>query len=201
LILKERNCVANSAPAELSAFANWKPVKSPNVSIAVRDDLTMASFAAAKGKTDALKAAILKAYGVQLPETPERVHGKDIAFIWYGPEQWLAVAERGEKRDIEQELKPLLAGLASVVDQSDGRAVVQISGPHARDVLAKGLPIDLHPRAFKANGVAITHASHIGIILWQTDAAPTYEIAMFRSFADSFTHWLFDAAAEFTGGS
>jgi methylglutamate dehydrogenase subunit D len=196
--------VANSALAEHSAFTNWKPVKTPHVAISVRDDLTMASFAAAKGKTDALKAAILKAYGVQLPETPERVQGTErtrdsgIAFIWYGPEQWLAVAERGAKRDIEQELKPLLAGLASVVDQSDGRAVVQISGPRARDVLAKGLPIDLHPRAFTANGVAITSASHIGVILWQTDAAPTYEIAMFRSFADGFTHWLLDAAAEFT---
>jgi methylglutamate dehydrogenase subunit D len=198
LILKERNCVANSALAEHSAFTNWKPVKTPQVAISVRDDLTMASFAAANGKTDALKAAILKAYGVQLAETPERKQGGDIAFVWYGPDQWLAVAERGKKRDLEQELKPLVAGLASVADQSDGRAVVQISGPRARDVLAKGLPIDLHPRAFKPNGVAITYASHIGIILWQTDAAPTYEIAMFRSFADSFTHWLLDAAAEFT---
>ena len=87
--------------------------------------------------------------------------------------------------------------MSSIVDQSDARAVVRISGSRARDVLAKGVPIDLHPRAFKANNVAITHASHIGIIFWQIDDAPTYEIAMFRSFADSFAHWLIELSAEF----
>ena len=111
---------------------------------------------------------------------------------------WMAIAERGQSRDIEVELKPLLDGLSSVVDQSDARAVVRISGPRARDVLAKGVPIDLHPRAFKGNGVAITHANHVGIILWQIDDAPTYEIAMFRGFADSFAHWLLESAEEFT---
>jgi methylglutamate dehydrogenase subunit D len=189
--------VANQALAAQSAFTDWKPVKTVNLSIDVRDDLTIASFAASKGKAEDLKAAIRTAYGAELPTTPERIEAKGIAFIWYGPDQWLAVAERERGRDLETELKKMTVGLAAVVDQSDGRAVIHISGPRARDVLAKGLPIDLHPRAFKANGVAISHASHIGVILWQTGAEPTYEIAMFRSFADSFTHWLLDAAAEY----
>lgn len=183
--------------AARSAFTDWKPLKTPQLAIDVRETLTMASFAAFKGKKDQLKAAIRERYGVDLPDTPQRVEGKDIAFIWAGRDQWIAIAERGQKRDIEVELKPLLDGLSSVVDQSDARAVMRISGSRARDVLAKGVPIDLHPRAFKANGVAITHASHIGIILWQIDDAPTYEIAMFRGFADSFAHWLRDSSAEF----
>jgi sarcosine oxidase subunit gamma len=181
-----------------SAFTDRKLLSAPRLNVAIRDDLTIASFAAAKGMTEAVKAAIRAAYSVELPTTPERIEAKDIAFIWYGPEQWLAVAERATNRDLETELKPLLQGLASVVDQSDGRAVIRLSGPKARDVLAKGMPIDLHPRAFKSNGVAITHASHIGVILWQLDGTPTYEIAMFRSFVDSFVHWLKDATAEFT---
>jgi sarcosine oxidase subunit gamma len=157
----------------------------------------MASFAAAKGKKDELQNAIRAAYGVELPSGAGRVEGNGIAFVWAGPDHWLAVAERGVSRDLEAELKSRLAGIASVVDQSDGRIVVRISGPHARDVLAKGVPIDLHPRAFSPGSVVITHASHIGVILWQTDDAPTYEAALFRSYADSFTHWLFEAAAEF----
>ncbi len=157
----------------------------------------MASLAAAKGKKEQLKSAIRNGYGVDLPETPRRVEGKEIAFIWSGPDQWMAIAERGQCRDLEVELKPMLSGLASVVDQSDARAVVRISGPRARDVLAKGVPIDIHPRVFKANSVAVTHASHIGVILWQIDDAPTYEIALFRSFADSFAHWLAHSSAEF----
>ena len=183
--------------AARSAFTDWKPLKTSQLAIDVRETLTLASFAAFKGKKDQVKAAIRERYGVDLPDTPQRVEGKDIAFIWAGPDQWIAIAEREQNRDIEVELKPLLDGLSSVVDQSDARAVVQISGPRARDVLAKGMPIDLHPRAFKANNVAITHASHIGIIFWQIDDAPTYQIAMFRSFADSFVHWLLESSAEF----
>ena len=179
------------------AFTDWKPLKTSQLVIDVRETLTLASFAAFKGKKDQVKAAIRERYGVELSDTPQRVEGKDIAFIWAGPDQWIAIAERGQNRDIEVELKPLLDGLSSVVDQSDARAVVRISGPRARDVLAKGVPIDLHPRAFEANNVAITHASHIGIIFWQIDDVPAYDIAMFRSFADSFAHWLLESSAEF----
>lgn len=190
--------MASSTLAAQSAFGAFKPLNNVRISIEVREDLTMASFAAANGKAAAVRDAIQNAYGAELLETPMHVQGKDVTFLWYGPDQWMAIAARGQScRDLESELKALLAGLASVVDQSDGRAVVRLSGPRARDVLAKGVPVDLHPRAFKTNGVAITHASHIGILLWQVDDVPTFDIAMFRSYADGFLHWLRASAAEF----
>ncbi len=189
--------MASPSLAARSAFIKTSPVVAHGLSIEPRETLTLASIAVAKGRLQDLQSAISDAYGVTLPLEPRRVVGKDIAFLWAGPGQWLAVAERGPGRDLEVELKPKLAGLAAVVDHSDGRVVVRVSGARARDVLAKGVPIDLHPRAFKTNDVAITHASHIGVVLWQLDEAPTYDIAMFRSFADSFMHWLNDSAAEF----
>lgn len=176
---------------------NWEPGPSRSVVVEAREDLTMASFAAAKGQKEALKTAIRAAYGIDLPERPARTEGNGIAVVWAGPEQWLAIATRKDGRDLEAELKKALSGIATIVDQSDGRVVVRLSGSRARDVLAKGVPIDLHPRAFHVNSVAITHASHIGIILWQLDEAPIYEVAMFRSYVDSFAHWLFESAAEY----
>lgn len=176
---------------------DWHPPATLDLAVSARETLTMASFAAIRGKEEALREAIRAGYGAELPYHAARVAGVGITFVWAGPNQWLAVAERENGRDLEAELKEQLAGIASVVDQSDGRVVVRISGPRARDVLAKGVPIDLHPRAFKPGDVAITHASHIGIILWQTDDAPTYEAALFRSYADSFAHWLFESAAEY----
>jgi sarcosine oxidase subunit gamma len=189
--------VADQGLLATSAFLHWKPVKSANFAAEPREALTMASFAAAKGKKDELSAAIHAAYGVELPKRAARVEGNGIAFVWAGPDQWLAVAERKDGRDLEAELKGVLAGIGSVVDQSDGRVIVRISGARARDVLAKGIPVDLHPSAFKAGNVAITHASHIGVILWQLDETPTYEVALFRSYVDSFAHWLLDSAAEY----
>lgn len=189
--------MASQALASRSAFPTWEPVKSQHLAIDVLDTLTLASIAAAKGKVEHLRSAIREAYGVELPVSPERVDGNGIAFVWAGPDQWLAVVNREAGRDLEIELQRPLAGLAAVVDQSDARAVMRISGSRARAVLAKGVPIDLHPRAFKTNSAAITHASHIGIIIWQIDDAPTYDVALFRSFADSFAHWLNESAAEF----
>ena len=180
-----------------SAFADWAPRSTTAVAFGIRDDLTIASLAAAKGQTEALSAAIRKAYGIDLPTVSARVASKDIAFIWSGHDQWIAIAERQNSRDLETELKPQLTGLAAVVDHSDGRAVVRVSGQRARDVLAKGIPIDLHSRVFKTNSVAITHASHIGVTLWQIDDTPTYDLALARSFANSFTHWLDHASAEY----
>jgi sarcosine oxidase subunit gamma len=72
-----------------------------------------------------------------------------------------------------------------------------VRGPRARDVLQKGVLIDLHPGAFKAGDVAVTPVAHIGTHLWQADDTPAYEIAVFRSFAEAFRHWLEEAGAEF----
>lgn len=83
------------------------------------------------------------------------------------------------------------------VDQSDGRVVLRISGPRARDALEKGLHIDLHPRVFGPGDTALTAISYIGVHFWQLDALPTYEFTMFRSFAIAFCEWLAEAAAEF----
>lgn len=184
-----------------SAFLEWHPPATRELTVSALENLTMASFAAYRGKEDALREAISATYGAVLPDGAARVTGNGIAFVWAGPGQWLAIAERQDGRDLEMELRAHLAGIASVVDHSDGRVVVRISGPKARAVLAKGVPIDLHPRAFSPGSVAITHASHIGIILWQTDEAPTYEAAMFRSYADSFAHWLFESAAEYASAN
>jgi heterotetrameric sarcosine oxidase gamma subunit len=187
--------VTSQALVARSAFSEFPDFKSSRLTANVREDLTLASFYAAKGKRAALAAAVKETYGVELPVGAARVEGKDIAFVWNGREQWLAVAERTSGRDLERELKPVLAGLASVVDQSDARVVIRMSGARTRDVLAKGLPLDLHPRAFKPGMVAMTHVSHMGVVLWQLDGAPTYELAIFRSFAPSFTRWLQHAAA------
>ena len=184
--------------AARSPFTGFQAFKSRDLAIDERSDLTIASVAMRTGQDQALAEALRSSYGVSLPTTPQRVESNGIAFVWAGHGVWFAVAERAGGRDLELELKPKLAGIASVTDQSDSRAVLRISGKAARETLAKGLPIDLHPRAFKSGDVAITHASHIGVMIWQLDDLPTYEIAMFRSFADSFWHWLQDAAASTT---
>ena len=95
-------------------------------------------------------------------------------------ERLLALAQ--EARDLAQRLK----GLASISDQSGGRTVLRVKGARAREVLAKGLPIDLHPSVFGSGSAATSTISLMGVQLWQVDDAPTYDLAIFRSVSASF---------------
>jgi methylglutamate dehydrogenase subunit D len=63
-----------------------------------------------------------------------------------------------------------------LIDVSDSRIAVRISGASARDVLAKGLPIDLHPSTMRAGDVAATVVAHVQVLVWQVNDAPTYEL-------------------------
>jgi sarcosine oxidase subunit gamma len=163
----------------------------------LRIDVSLVHVSARRGQLEATEKAIRDHYGVVLPRLPRVVEGDKLTLAWAGPDQWLAMAPDPERRDLEFELRPLLSGIASVVDQTDGRSVVRISGTKARDVLIKGIPLDLHPTAFQPGHIAITHISHIGAIIWQVDAVPTYDVAVFRSFTESFADWLVHSAEEF----
>ena len=90
-----------------------------------------------------------------------------------------------------------LAGLASIADQSDGRVVLRLRGDRVRDVLAKGVPVDLHPRSFKTGDVASTLVAYIGVQIQQLDDRPTFQLMAFRSLAGSLWSWLTKSAAEF----
>jgi methylglutamate dehydrogenase subunit D len=167
----------------------------PGVVVAERLGLGLATVAARKRTP--VRVAVKASYGVNLPDGSAVVQGPEVSFIGYGPGQWLAVSESLANEALARDLGQRLKGLASISDQSGGRTVLRLSGPRARDVLAKGLPIDLHPRAFGPGSAATSTISLMGVQLWQVDDAPSYDIALFRSLSASFWRWLTASAAEF----
>ncbi|WP_020188204.1 sarcosine oxidase subunit gamma family protein [Methylopila sp. 73B] len=165
------------------------PLASPSgaagVALREAEGLTLASVAAFRGREAELADAVRAAYGIELPAGPKRVASGDVAFVGAGPGKWLAVSSGASD----------FAGLpAAIADQSDGRTVVRVSGSRARETLATLTAVDLHPRVFGVGDAALTHAASISIHLWQVDDAPTYEIAVFRTFAATFWRWMAEAA-------
>jgi len=84
-----------------------------------------------------------------------------------------------------------------VVDQSDARTLLRLRGPRLMDTLAKGLEIDLHPRAFPAGSVALTALSHVPVVVWKRREALVLDLLVPRPTAADIWHWLQEAAAEF----
>ena len=167
------------------------------VTIAERTGLGLATIAVRKGQEGGLKASVRETYGVELPLASSVAKGNDMGFIGTGPGQWLVVSGVLGHETLAEELATTLKGLASISDQSSGRAVIRISGPRARDVLAKGLGIDLDPRVFVGGSAATSIISHMGVLVWREDETESYHVALFRSGADSFWRWLTASAAQF----
>jgi sarcosine oxidase subunit gamma len=142
-----------------------------------------------RGDDRALGAKIHDAYGVRLPSGPERASNGVHAFVGTGPGVWLALFEQAGPL-MASDLAASLAGLASVADQSSSYAVLRIAGASAREILSRGAFIDFDPSVFGPGSAAVTTISHVGVSIWQVDDVPTYDVALFRSYADSFWHWM-----------
>ena len=125
----------------------------------------LASVIARKGQAAQVAAAAQQAFGASLPSTPAIAAGNDLTFVWSGPNHWLALGPQSAEA-VEARLGAVFGTHASVFDQSGSRVLLELRGPRVRDVLAKGVSIDLHPRAFRTGDVAVTTASHLAVHLW-----------------------------------
>ena len=146
----------------------------------------MASIIGRNGKADELAARIAERLGIELPRTPRVASAGGLSLAWAGPQQWLAKSETDRGAELEDRLRAELGSLAAISDQSGSRLLVRIEGPKVRDLLAHGLPIDLHPNAFKPGDVALTLFGYIGVHVWLTTDTPTFDLLVPRSYAASF---------------
>ena len=126
------------------------------------------------------------AAGLALPKAGTRLGN----IVWNGPNSWLV---------LDEDAAALAARTGgAVTEQSDGLFLFAVSGPQAREILKRLVPIDLREAVFAPEAVAITHAAHIGVRIWREDDAII--LACFRSFAPSLHHALTEAEASVIRG-
>jgi sarcosine oxidase subunit gamma len=141
----------------------------------------------------ALAQAVARVLGTAPPAEPNTVTraGARTA-LWLAPGSWRIVGAPDE------DSQPLTAALreavprarAGVVDTSDFYATIRIHGSGARATLARGCPLDLHPRAFGAGRCARSLLARTDVLLLRVDDAPTYDIEVRRSLAPYLWSWL-----------
>ena len=139
--------------------------------------------------------------GVELPMNAS-IYAKnaDTTVIWLGPDEWLVTGTAMAGPELEVRIREAVGPHGgAAIDVSGQRTTLRLSGPHCRDVLAKGCALDLHPRTFSEGTAAETTLGQAGVILLAVDGSGTdYRILIRSSFARYLADWLLDAAEEYT---
>jgi sarcosine oxidase subunit gamma len=138
-------------------------------------------------------------FDVALPLAPNTTARTDkVTALWLGPASWLLVAGTASALvDCAPKREALNTAGGALFDVSAGRVAWTISGPRAADILAKGCPLDFHPRAFAAATCAQSVYGHVNVVIDKRDAEPTFTVMVARSFARDTWHALCEAAAQY----
>lgn len=144
----------------------------------------------------ALKKAVKGAVSLDMPAQRGVTAADDRAVCWMSPDEVLILCDYDAVQDV---LAKTVKGLGKThglaVDVSDARAVFRVSGPHARDVMAKLAPVDLSQNAFAPGELRRTRLAQVAAAFRMVDEV-TFEIICFRSVAQYVFDLLKIAAQE-----
>ncbi|MER6562432.1 sarcosine oxidase subunit gamma family protein [Streptomyces sp. NPDC001027] len=143
--------------------------------------------------------AVGLALGVPLPLEPDTVvRAGELTVLWLGPDEWLLVAPPGGARELESRIREAAREEpVSVTDVSAQRTTLLVAGAGARDLLAHGCSLDLHPRAFGSGRCAQTTLGRTQVVLVaREEPSAGFWVLVRSSFAGYLADWLLDAATE-----
>ena len=137
--------------------------------------------------------------GLKLPTTSLTVNSNlDLTYnqtrvMWSGPRTWIVTSSKPNTTGMVKE--SFNKEDFAVTDLSQSRAVIEIKGKNAREVLKKGCPLNFDD--FKKNNCAGSIFHGITIFIDMVDDDPdTFNLFCLRSFSESFYHAITDSALE-----
>lgn len=144
-----------------------------------------------RGDLAVIGPAVETATGLSLPAATRRIIAGDRTVVWMAPDELLVMLPPD---DLAQVLAALDGALADhhalVADVSDMRAVFDIEGGAADQVLAKLSPTDF--ATLPRDGARRTRAAQVAVAYWPTGTG--FRLVGFRSVADYLALLLQNAA-------
>lgn len=149
----------------------------------------------------AVVPALESAFGAELLLTPNTANGTDPRFYWLAPGEWAIVSQFRGATDIADRIGTACTGvLHHVADLMLGWNAFAIEGEGAREFIAAGCSLDLHPRAFAVGACAQTLLAQMPVLLERV-AEDRFQLCVDRSFAAHMRGWLRDAAQSLAGAA
>jgi len=169
-------------------FDGLLPVASGSLTLAEVEVGQMTSLMPRSGQEKPASAALKKAHGAAFP-APNRATGKaGCRVVWTGIGQAMLLGPKVDET---------LAQTCALTDQSDGWAVMELSGSGARDVLARLCPLDLRESEFKRGHTARSLIGHLNASVTRI-GAERYLLLVFRSMAATAAHEIHEAMISVT---
>jgi sarcosine oxidase, subunit gamma len=142
-------------------------------------------------------AAIEDLLGVAWPQNTGIVAAGRVEIICVGPSEWLVIAADPDPISWLQRLDVACKDSSfRVTNVSQALARIEIEGPEARNLLAKGCALDLRPSRFAPGRSARTRFAGMPVIV-QCRGVSKFECIVTRSYADYLLSWFADATLEF----
>ena len=118
---------------------------------------------------------------------------KDTRILWNGPKNWLLVSN---KKDLLSNLKQSLKeNDFAITDLSHSRAVIELEGENAKEILKKGCPFNFNE--LKKNNCVNSVFNGITITIDMLNDNPNnLRLFALRSFGESLYHSISDACLE-----
>ena len=133
--------------------------------------------------------------GLKFKDEPLNVvHNNDTRILWNGPKNWLLVST---KKDLLNNILQIFKETDfAVTDLSHSKAIIEIEGKDAKEVLKKGCPFNFN--TLETNNSINSTYNGIAFTADMLDENPN-KVRLFalRSFGESFYHSITDASLEF----
>ncbi|MGC1496515.1 MAG: sarcosine oxidase subunit gamma family protein [Sulfitobacter sp.] len=121
--------------------------------------------------------------GVDFPDDRMCNSDGENGIAWMSPDELLVMCPYDQvAQSLDTINKAIHAHHALAANVSDARAVFQVKGPRAREVMAKLAPVDLAPDQFTPGMFRRTRMAQVPAAFWMRDDE-TFQIICFRSVA------------------
>ena len=118
----------------------------------------------------------------------------DTRILWNGPNCWLLVSTKKEL--LQEVIKKLDEINFAITNLSHSRAIIELKGENAKEVLKKGCPYDFN--SLKKNNCLNSTFNGMSVTIDFLDDNPnTIRIFTLRSFGESLYHSITDSSLEF----
>lgn len=191
-MIERRSAIA----ALLAQASKTRQAAQPAVTFSERRPLAILQVTAFGSTQQEAAAVLTSTFNIDLPPPNQMTSNAILSVRLLGPGIWQIVGDPYATTQA-QALRVALSDVASVVDLSHARTAIVVSGTAAQRTLNKFCSLDLTLEHFGVGAATNTRFGHIGMTLARGPNELTFELLVFRGYAEHVLEALLEGGAEF----